>query len=343
MLISKNIAIVGVTGQVGQVLLKILAAKNFPASQLRFVASERSAGKQIHYQNQALTVEDIASFDFSKVDLAFFAAGSEVAKHYAPIAANAGCIVIDKSSYFRMDPAVPLVVPEVNGYLLKNSPSKIFAVPNCSTIPLVMALKPLHDLAIVERVEVATYQAVSGAGIKGVKALEDEIKSFKNSDINEYDNNKVPQLGFPIAFNIIPKIDDFLPSGYTKEEMKMTDETKKILSPEILVNATAVRVPVWQGHSEAVHLRTVKPLEVAAATQALKDFPGIQFCEAEIPMPFTHAANNPIVWLGRLRRHPQDSAHYLSFWLTCDNLYKGAAYNALQIAEKLFDSLAKNA
>ncbi len=319
-----KIAIVGATGQVGQTLLHLLESQNFPAEQLILIASERSAGKYHIYLGRNLLIHHLADFNFANISCAFFAAGSEVAKRYAPLAAAAGCTVIDKSAYFRLDPHVPLVVPEVNGETLAGTNSKIIAVPNCSTIPLVMALKPLEDLAGIERVEVATYQAVSGAGNKGIKALKEELKNIPTL-----------RLGAPIAFNVIPKIDEVLSSGFTKEEMKMHEETQKILERNFVVNATAVRVPVWQGHSEAVVVKTRRPIEISQAAQAFQNFKGIHYLEEEIPTPLTHAANNAGVWLGRLRRHPQDSAHYLNFWLTCDNLYKGAAWNAIQIAEKM--------
>lgn len=321
MRLYNRIAIVGATGLVGQTLLKILESQHFPAEYLILLASERSAGKTHLYLDQSLIIQNLTQFDFSQVQYAFFAAGSEVAKHYAPIAVKAGCVVIDKSSCFRCDPAVPLVVPEINADLIHTNISKIFSVPNCSTIPLVMALKPIQDLAGIERVEVATYQAVSGAGKKGVEALSEEIAGVST-----------PPLRIPIAFNVIPQIDELLPSGFTKEEMKMQEETRKILHADFIVNVTAVRVPVWQGHSEAVHVKTKNPISLKKVAQGFKALNGVKYVEDEIPTPLTHATNNPWVWIGRLRRQPNDSEHYLSFWLTCDNLYKGAAWNALQIA-----------
>ena len=329
MLTSQKIAIVGATGVVGQVLLKLLAEKNFPANQLILLASERSAGKTISYQNQSIPIQALAEFNFAQANIAFFATSNDISKIYVPKAAEAACWAIDKSSYFRLDPNVPLVVPEVNSELLKTTKQKIIAVPNCSTTQLVLALKPLHDLGEIERVDVATYQAVSGAGASGVKKLEQEIlqpgQAWPQDDLSEA----------PIAFNVIPCIDDMLANGYTKEEMKMQDETVKILGAPICVNATAVRVPVWQGHSEAVTVKLKQPISLDQAREALAKFSGIHYCDQEIPTPLTHAANNTEVWVGRLRVHPMDQNDRLNFWIVSDNLYKGAAWNALQIAEIL--------
>lgn len=328
---TKKIAVVGATGNVGQTLLHLLEAENFPATQLTLLASARSAGKQIIYAGVPLTVQDVAQSDFSQWDCAFFSAGSEVAARYAPIAAAAGCYVIDKSSFYRLQENIPLIVPEVNGALLKNYAGKIISVPNCSTIQLVMALKPLHDLAGIMRVEVASYQAVSGAGKKGNEQLREELNA-ENQGGTLSKKNKIP-----IAFNVVPAIDSLLSSGFTKEEMKLHEETQKILASNLVVNATAVRVPVWQGHSEAVHITTHDPLSLAQAAQALQNFPGLHFCSEEIPTAATHAIQHRGVWVGRLRRHPNDSACHLNFWVVADNLYKGAAWNAWQTAQCLFD------
>lgn len=330
---TKKIAVVGATGNVGQTLLHLLEAENFPATQLTLLASARSAGKQIMYAGVPLTVQDVAHSDFSQWDCAFFSAGSEIAKHYAPVAAAAGCYVIDKSSFYRLQETIPLIVPEVNGALLKNYAGKIISVPNCSTIQLVMALKPLHDLAGVARVEVASYQAVSGAGKKGNEQLRQELNiDNQNALLISNAENKIP-----IAFNVVPVIDTVLHTGFTKEEMKLHEETQKILASNVVVNATAVRVPVWQGHSEAVHITTHEPLSLEQAAQALQNFPGIHFCSEEIPTAATHAVQHRGVWVGRLRRHPSDSACHMNFWVVADNLYKGAAWNALQTAQCLFN------
>lgn len=331
MLQTKNLAIIGATGNVGKTLLHLLESEHFPATQLTLLASSRSAGKKMLYAGTELIVQDVSKCDFSQYDCAFFAAGGEVAAYYAPIAADAGCYVIDKSSFYRLKEDIPLIVPEVNGQILKNYRGKIIAVPNCSTIQLVMALKPLHDLAAIERVEVATYQAVSGAGKKGNDQLHQEIEAYTQGVALEV-NDKIP-----LAFNAVPAIDTFLPSGFTKEEMKLHDETQKILASNMLVNATAVRVPVWYGHSEAVHIKTSVPLSLTEAAEALQNFPGLYFCKEEMPTAATHAAGHRGVWVGRLRRHPDDTDCHTNFWVVADNLYKGAAWNALQTAYCLFD------
>ncbi len=335
MLNQKKIAIVGATGTVGGVLSKLLAREQFPAHQLHFLASQKSKGQQVSYLDQTLAIQALDEFDFSKVDIAFFAAGNEVAKIYAPKAAQKGCWVIDKSSYFRQDPNVPLIIPEVNWQDIETYASHIIATPNCSTTQLVLALKPLHDLAEVERVEIATYQAVSGAGQLGIEALSLQMKKYMSGEGGGDARTASGDQFIPIAFNVVPLIDEVLPSGFTKEEVKMQEETTKILHADIRVNATAVRVPVWHGHSEAVHIKTKKPLTLEAAAQALQAFPGIKYCAHTIPTALTHAEGNDWVWVARLRRHPQDGPEYLNFWLISDNLHKGAAWNAIQIAKGL--------
>jgi aspartate-semialdehyde dehydrogenase len=328
-----NIAIVGATGAVGQMVLAILAERRFPIGQLHLVASERSVGKKIMFDQRELSVEDVAQFDFSKVQLAFFAAGSAVARHYAPIAVSAGCTVIDKSSYFRYQPQVSLVIPEVNGAVLKKLqlPS-IIAVPNCSTIQMLVALKPIYDAVGIARINVCTYQAVSGTGVTGIAELKQQMEQWASD--TSITKKVYPH---PIAFNVLPHIDEFTENGYTKEEMKMVWETQKIFADDtIQVNPTTVRVPVFYGHSEAVHLETRKKITLAEAKELLGHAPGIQLCERDqdYPTPLTHTQHDDLVHVGRVRSdisHPNG----LNMWIVGNNLRKGAALNAVQIAELL--------
>ena len=330
-----RVAVVGATGNVGRELLNVLAERQFPLDEVAAIASGRSTGDEIEFgeTDEMLRVKNLEHFDFTGWDIALFAAGSAVSQVYAPKAAAAGCTVVDNSSFYRMDPDVPLIVPEVNsdaiaGYRKKN----IIANPNCSTAQLVVALKPLHDAAKIKRVVVATYQSVSGTG----KAAMDEL--FEQSR-NIFVGDSTEPVVYPkqIAFNVIPQVDVFLDDGSTKEEWKMAVETRKILDPDIAVHATCVRVPVFIGHAEAVTLEFERPITEAAARAALKDAPGIVVVDHRADegyvTPVEVAGEDP-VYVSRIRKDPS-VANGLSLWVVADNLRKGAALNAVQIAEVL--------
>ena len=327
-----NVAIVGVTGAVGEMFLEVLKEREFPIDNLFGVASSRSAGEHVMFGSKRVIVQDIDSFDFSQVDIAFFSAGGDVSKKYAPIAAEAGAVVIDNTSAFRYEPDVPLVVPEVNPDALEEFRNRnIIANPNCSTIQLVVALKPIHDEVGVARVNVATYQAVSGAGKKAVTELAKQTAQLLNG---EQAKNEV--FDHQIAFNVIPSIDVLQDNGYTKEEMKMYWETQKILGDErIGVNATAVRVPVFYGHSEAVHVETMQPISAEEVTTLLEAAPNVEvFKDGEYPTAMSHAVNTDTVYVGRIRQDIT-SDRGINMWVVADNIRKGAASNAVQIAEVL--------
>jgi len=330
-----RVAVVGATGAVGQVMLELLAERGFPISELAVLASSRSAGSQVDFKGRSVTVRDLAEFDFSGWDFALFSAGGSVSAEHAPRAAKAGCTVIDNTSHFRLDPDVPLVVPEVNAGVLDDfgSDGGIIANPNCSTIQMLLAVAPIHRAAGVARINVASYQSVSGAGAKAMEELAQQAKNRFN-----FQEPDVKALNAPIAFNVIPMIDALQDNGYTKEEMKMHNETRRILdSEDIAVNATAVRVPVFFGHGEAVHLETVEPLEVDQARDLLRKAPGVKVIdEPEILTPMTHASGHDETFVSRIRRdlsHPRG----LDFWVVADNVRKGAALNAIQIAEYLIN------
>jgi aspartate-semialdehyde dehydrogenase len=327
-----NVAIVGATGAVGETMLSILAERQFPIGRLHLLASARSAGEKIDYGAKKIVVEDLATFDPTGVDIALFSAGGSVSKEYAPRFAAAGAVVIDNSSAFRYDDDVPLVVSEVNPEAAKNRPRGIIANPNCSTMQMLVALAPLHRAAGIERINVATYQSVSGAGRSGMEELGKQTAAMLN-----FQNHEPGKFPVQIAFNLIPHIDEFLDNGFTKEEMKMVWETRKILGDDsIQVNPTAVRVPVFYGHSEAVHLETRRKLTVAEARQLLEAAPGVEVVDERAaggyPTPVTHAAGNDAVYVGRIREdisHPRG----LDLWIVSDNIRKGAALNAVQLAE----------
>lgn len=332
-----NIAIVGATGAVGEALLTVLEEREFSIATLYPLASERSAGKTVSFKKKPLDVEDVASFDFRDADIAFFSAGSDVSKQYAPEAAAAGCVVIDNTSCFRYDDAIPLVVPEVNPERIADYEKHgIIANPNCSTIQMVVVLKPIHDAVGITRVNVATYQAVSGTGRSAVSELVDQVGELLNGR-----SIKKPKV-YPeqIAFNALPHIDDFQENGYTREEMKMVWETKKILGDDsVQVNPTAVRVPVIYGHSEALHLELREPMTATKARALLKKSPGINVVDSQgkkptYPTVLSHAVGEDDVFVGRIR---QDISHPsgLNLWVVADNVRKGAATNAVQIAEIL--------
>jgi len=329
-----RVAVVGATGAVGREMLKTLAERAFPVTEVVALASGRSAGAEVSFGEAAvLKVRDLERFDFAGMDLALFSPGAAVSAVHAPRAAAAGCLVIDNTSRFRMEPGVPLVVPEVNPQAIARRPRKgIVANPNCSTIQMVLALKPLHDIAKVRRVVVATYQSVSGAG----KEAMDELWS-QTRGIFVNDPPAPEQFTKPIAFNVIPHIDAFMEDGATKEEWKMAVETRKILDPDIQVMATCVRVPVMIGHAEAVHVEFERPLTERAAREALRAAPGITLLDRRDDGGYAtpiEIAGEDAVFVSRLRRDPT-VPNGLAFWCVADNLRKGAALNAVQIAETM--------
>ncbi|MBF0132634.1 MAG: aspartate-semialdehyde dehydrogenase [Magnetococcales bacterium] len=329
-----NVAVVGATGNVGREILKILEQREFPIHQLHLLASERSAGSTIAFNKRDLVVKDLATFDFTGVHIGLFSPGASVSSRYAPIAAQAGCVVVDNTSFFRMDPDVPLVVPEVNPQAIAGYKKKgIIANPNCSTIQMVVVLKPIHDAAVIKRVVVATYQAVSGAGKEAMDELFEQTRSMFTP------GQSVPPKKFAkeIAFNVLPHIDQFLDNGYTKEEMKMVNETKKILDPAIQVAPTAVRVPVFNSHSEVLTIETEKKLSAADARKLLAQAPGIIVMDDPAALVYAtprDASGQDATFVSRIREDVS-CHHGLQMWVVSDNLRKGAALNAVQIAEVL--------
>jgi aspartate-semialdehyde dehydrogenase len=332
------VAVVGATGAVGECLLSILAERRFPVHRLVPLASERSRGLKVPFRGEEIPVEVLESFDFAGVDIAFFSAGGAVSALHAPRAAAAGAAVIDNTSHFRLDPEVPLVVPEVNPDALASWRRKgIVANPNCSTAQLMVVLAPLHRAAGLERIQVATYQSVSGAGRSALEEL-----GRQTAELLNFREVKPKRFPVQIAFNLIPHIDAFEPNGYTREEMKMVWESRRILSaPALRVSATCVRVPVFYGHSEAVAIETRRPLSVEEARRILAQAPGVELVDEArdggYPTPVTHASGKDPVFVGRLRQdlsHPQG----LMLWVVADNIRKGAALNAVQIAEVLVKS-----
>ncbi|GGI85722.1 aspartate-semialdehyde dehydrogenase [Legionella impletisoli] len=331
-----NVAIVGVTGAVGETMLKVLEERKFPVDQLYPLASARSAGKTVEFNGQTYDVEDLAHFDFSEADIALFSAGGSVSAQYAPIAAAAGCVVIDNTSCFRYEEDIPLVVPEVNAHRIMDYKNRgIIANPNCSTIQMVVALKPIYDKAGIARINVATYQAVSGTGKKAIEELVSQMGEL----LNGRPIKKPTVYKQQIAFNVLPHIDEFQENGYTREEMKMVWETRKIFEDnEIMVNPTTVRVPVLYGHSEAIHLELKSPLSAKDAKSLLSKAPGVvvvdNIAKQQYPTPITSAVEHDEVFVGRIREdisHPNG----LNLWVVADNVRKGAATNAVQIAEIL--------
>ena len=330
-----NLAIAGATGNVGREIIQILEDKNFPVDQLFLLASSRSKGQTIEFRGEQLIVEDLAEFDFSKAHLGLFSPGGKISAEYAPKAAKAGCLVIDNTSYFRMKNDVPLIVPEVNASDLEDffnneERSNIIANPNCSTIQMVVALKPLHDQAIINRVVVSTYQSVSGAG-------KDAMDELFNQTQNIYANKNIEKNKFTkqIAFNVIPHIDTFVDNGNTKEEEKMINETKKILDEGIKVSATCVRVPVFISHAESINVEFDSPLSDQEASKLLKEFDGvsvIDFRKDEGYVTPVEAAGEDKVYVSRIR-NDTSLDNGLNLWVVADNLRKGAALNAVQIAE----------
>lgn len=327
-----RVAVVGATGAVGAEMIEVLEERKFPVETLRPLASSRSAGGTVSFQGAVLTVEQLTKESFAKIDLALFSAGSDVSKEFAPIAVKAGAIVIDNSSAWRMEKDVPLVVPEVNAQDLTWHRGLI-ANPNCSTIQMVVALKPLHDAARVRRIVVTTFQSVSGTGKEAMDELMEECK-----DLLMFKQPQPKVYPFQIAFNCLPHIDGFLPSGYTKEEMKLVHETRKIMGDHsITVTATTVRVPVYIGHSESVNIETERKLTANEARALLCAAPGVQVYDdpahAVYPMPLD-AAGKDDVYVGRIRED-ESIPNGLNLWVVADNLRKGGALNAVQIAELL--------
>ena len=327
-----RVAVVGATGAVGAQMIEVLDERKFPVHQLCPLASSRSAGVTVLFQGQEVSVKLLTKDSFEGVDLALFSAGREVSKEFAPIAVKAGAMVIDNSSAWRMDKDVPLVVPEVNAQDLAGHRGLV-ANPNCSTIQMVVALKPLHDAARVKRIVVTTFQSVSGTGKEAMDELMDECK-----DLLLFKQPRPKVYPFQIAFNCLPQIDDFLPSGYTKEEMKLVHETRKIMGdPSITVTATTVRVPVYIGHSESVNIETERKLTANEARALLSTAPGVQVYDdpahAVYPMPLD-AVGKDEVYVGRIRED-ESIPNGLNLWVVADNLRKGAALNAVQIAELL--------
>jgi len=329
-----DVAVVGVTGAVGEVMLRILEERSFPVRKLYALASERSAGSTIMFRGKAIRVQNLATFDFSQVQLGLFSAGGSVSAEYAPKAVEAGCVVIDNTSYFRRDPEVPLVVPEVNPHALEDHQGLI-ANPNCSTIQMVVALKPIYDRVGISRINVATYQAVSGAGRRAIEELAGQTASLLNGKgaVSEV----MPKQ---IAFNAIPHIDNFQDNGYTREEMKMVWETQKIFEDDtIAVNPTTVRIPVFYGHAEAVHIETRAKITADEARAALVEAEGVCVVDERkpggYPTPVSEAADQDPVFVGRIREDIS-TENGLCLWVVADNIRKGAALNSIQIAEVLY-------
>jgi aspartate-semialdehyde dehydrogenase len=333
-----NIAVVGATGVVGESMLEILSQRKFPVGKVYALASERSVGKTVDFGNRQLTVENLADFDFSKVAIGLFSAGGAVSAEFAPKAAAAGCVVVDNTSHFRRDDDIPLVVPEVNADAIAAYTARgIIANPNCSTIQMLVALKPIYDAVGIERINVCTYQAVSGAGRSAIEELVRQTTTLLNGRPLEIEGDAKQ-----ICFNAIPHIDVFMDNRYTREEMKMVWETRKILADEeILVNPTAVRIPVFFGHSEAVHIETREKISAQSVVELLAKSPGIKVLDGvetgQYPTAVTESSGADPVFVGRIREdisHPRG----INLWVVADNIRKGAALNSVQIAE----ILAKN-
>ncbi len=330
-----NIAVVGATGAVGEMMLSILEERHFPVGEVYALASANSVGKRLSFKGGTLKVEDLSTFDFSKVQIGLFSPGASVSEIYAPIAAAAGCVVIDNTSQFRYDDDIPLVVPEVNPQAIAQYKTRgIIANPNCSTIQMLVALKPIYDAVGITRINVATYQAVSGTGKEAIEELGRQTSNIFN--LQSFEPSVYPKQ---IAFNVLPQIDVFMDNGYTKEEMKMVWETQKIMGDSnILVNATAVRVPVFYGHSEAVHIETRDKISASEVRALLEKAEGVTVVDERIdggyPTAVTHSAGHDATFVGRIREdisHPRG----IDLWVVSDNIRKGAALNSIQIAEVL--------
>ena len=329
-----HVAIVGATGLVGQEFIKILEQRNFPMASIRLLASDRSAGRKLPVSGQEITVEETLPKSFEGVDIALFSAGAEISRYFSPLAAKAGAVVVDNSSAFRMDASVPLVVPEVNPEDIKWH-NGIIANPNCSTIQMVVALYPLHQVNPIKRIIVDTYQAVSGTGSAATEELRVQTRQVMEGQ------STIPHV-YPhqIAFNVLPEIDVFLDDGYTKEERKMLEETRKIMhADDITVSATCARVPVFIGHSEAVHMEFSRPMLPEEAERIIAQAPGVKLLNDNAislyPQPWS-AAGTDEVFVGRIRQD-NSNPNYLAMWVVADNLRKGAALNTIQIAEEMID------
>ncbi len=327
-----TVVVVGATGAVGETMLSILAERKFPIEEVIALASERSVGMEVKFGIDDIEVQDLASFDPTGVVIALFSAGGTISQEYAPKFAAAGAVVIDNSSAFRYDADVPLVISEVNPEAVKNRPRGIIANPNCSTMQMLVALGPIHRQAGIERINVATYQSTSGAGRSGMEEL-----GRQTAELLNFQPPEPKKFPVQIAFNLIPQIDEFLDNGYTREEMKLVWETRKILADDsIRVNPTAVRVPVFYGHAEAVNVETREPISAAEVRALLEAAPGVEVVDERVPggypTPVTHASGNDPVYVGRIR---QDESHprAVNLWIVADNIRKGAALNAVQIAE----------
>lgn len=331
---SWNVAIVGATGAVGNAMIKILEERNFPVGNLSLLASERSVGKIMRYKEQDIPVKTLTEDSFQGVQIGLFSAGGSVSERFAPIASQAGCVVIDNTSAFRMVPEIPLVVPEVNPEAIKMYTKRgIIANPNCSTIQMVVALKPIHDKARIKRIVVSTYQAVSGTGTRAIQELTNQSGEILNGH-----NPTVEVYPYQIAFNCLPQIDVFLDNDYTKEEMKMINETKKIFADESIgVTATCVRVPVFYGHSESVNIETEVKITAAEVRELLFQAPGVEIIDSprqkRYPLAINAAGRNA-TFVGRIR-DDESVKNGINMWIVSDNLRKGAALNAVQIAERL--------
>jgi aspartate-semialdehyde dehydrogenase len=336
-----KVAVIGATGNVGREMLSTLVEREFPVSDVIALASERSVGRRVSFGDEELKVQDLATFDFRGVDIALSSPGAKISAVHSPRAGKAGCVVIDNTSHFRMDPEVPLVVPEVNAAAIAGFTKKnIIANPNCSTIQMVVALKPLHEAAKIKRVVVSTYQSVSGAGKDAMDELFNQTRAvYVNQPIERHKFTK------QIAFNVIPHIDVFMDDGFTKEEWKMRVETRKILDRDIEVVATCVRVPVFIGHAEAVFVEFEKPLSEADARRVLRNAPGVSVVDHRTDEGYVtplESAGEDKVYVSRLRADPT-VRNGLVFWCVADNLRKGAALNAVQIAEVLIDRYMRKA
>lgn len=331
-----NVAVVGATGAVGNEMVKILEERRFPINELKLFASKRSLGERMSFNGEEIAIEELTEDSFTDVQISLFSAGASVSKKFAPIAAKSGCIVVDNSSAFRMEPDVPLVVPEVNPHAIAQYSNKgIIANPNCSTIQMVVALKPIHDVSKIKRIIVATYQAVSGTGKRAIEELSNQTQAIFN--LKEVVCNVYPHQ---IAFNCLPHIDIFLENGYTKEEMKMYYETKKIMEDDSIgVTATCVRVPVFYGHSEAVNIELEKRLTANEVRDILSNAPGVKVVDNpdknEYPLAI-YAAGRDEVFIGRIREDTSKE-NCVDMWIVSDNIRKGAALNAVQIAEILLE------
>jgi len=330
-----NVAVVGATGAVGEALVSILEERNFPVDNLYLLASARSAGSKIMFHGKAVTVQNLADFDFSKAQIGLFSAGGSISEEYAEKAGRAGCVVIDNTSHFRYDADIPLIVPEVNPEKIADYKNRnIIANPNCSTIQMLLALKPIHDKVGISRINVATYQAVSGTGKEAIEELASQSAALLNG--REIECSVYPKQ---IAFNVLPQIDVFMENGYTKEEMKMSWETKKILGDESIgVNATCVRVPVFYAHSEAVNIETRSPISEDEVRDLMRQAAGVELMDERkdglYPTAVTDSAGQDAVFVGRIRKdisHPNG----MNLWIVGDNVRKGAALNSIQIAELL--------